>query len=516
MPQPSLTVIDGAEAGLTSVIGEVAAIGRQADNQLVLTATAVSRRHARIIRRGEAFFLEDLGSAHGTTVNEEKIKSRELKDGDIIGIGPVRLRFTGATPSAHQPTATSVLWVEPTGTRAKSASFTCGSPLTLADKAARFETLLEVGLSFQTGQEVARILPHIAQSLLCLFDVDRVGIFLQDRSAPVVALTRDRVDPATLPPFSRTLLARAFDAGEALVTADAGRDARIAGASLAGGTLCSAMVAPLRGRERIVGAVVVENRGRTGAFINDDLKYLIFLANFAGTAVENAHLVGEICRETEERAALSRFLSPAVSASIRHRGLSQGLHNEKREVTVLFTDIRGFTTLSETLPPEELIAALNRAFTVKIDAIFAEDGTVDKFTGDGIMAFFGAPADQPDHAARALAAAGRILSDCRAITTASGQPLPTGIGIATGVATVGAVGSLKRMEYTALGDVVNIAARLVARAAADEILISETTLRQLPADTVAAPAGEWQLKGKQETIRVFRIAAPPAGATAHG
>ena len=170
-------------------------------------------------------------------------------------------------------------------------------------------------------------------------------------------------------PFSRTLLGRAMERGEALVTADAGRDRRLAGASLSAGTFRSAMVAPLWGRERVLGAVVVENRGRAGAFDNEDLRLLVALSNLAGTAIENSLLIEEVRKETVERMTLSRFLSPAVAEEVRRLGMTDGLRGERRVITILFTDIRQFTSSpnpSSRRTPE----ALNRAFAAMISSVW--------------------------------------------------------------------------------------------------------------------------------------------------
>lgn len=501
-----IVVLDGPEAKKEVQVGDVLSIGRQAGNDLVLTDAAVSRNHARILRRTSGLTIEDLGSAHGTSVNGERIKTRELKPGDLIGIGPVSLRLAGGGQETA-PDATDVLLVQSTKSHSH-ASLPVARKSSTKDpsaQAARLEALLQIGLSLQGEREIRKLLERIANLLLDTMEVDRCGIFFRGKAEPEIVFSRAGVETADALPFSRTLLARAMDAGEALVTADAGRDQRLAGASLAAGTIRSAMVAPLWGRERVVGAVVVENRGKAGVFDAEDLKLLTVLSNLAGTAIENTHLIEEIRQETEERAALSRFFSPAVAEEVRRRGLTQGLRGERKEITVLFTDIRGFTALSEALPPDELLESLNHVFAIKTREIFAENGTIDKFTGDGVLAFFGAPIDQEDHAHRALRAARAILKSSRGLTTPSGEPLHIGIGLATGVASVGPVGSTGRMEYTVIGDVVNVAARLVARAEAGEILMTAETAKAAGVLTEAELAGDWDVKGRKGQIQVYRM-----------
>ncbi len=499
-------VLDGPEAKKEVPVGDVLSIGRQSENDLVLTDVAVSRKHARIMRRSGGLMIEDLGSAHGTSVNGERIKTRELKSGDLIGIGPITLRLAGGELDSAAET-TDVLLVQSTKSHSQ-ASLPVARKSSTKDpsaQAARLEALLQVGLSLHGEREIRKLLERIAGILIDTMDVDRCGIFLRGKLEPELVFSRAGVEKADALPFSRTILARAMDAGEALVTADAGRDARLTGASLAAGVVRSAMVAPLWGRERVLGAVVVENRGKAAVFDGEDLRLLVLLANLAGTAIENTHLIEEIRQETEERVALSRFFSPTVAEEVRRRGLTHGLRGERKEITVLFTDIRGFTALSEALPPDELLESLNNAFAIKTREIFAENGTIDKFTGDGVLAFFGAPIAQDDHARRALRAARSILESSRGLKTPSGEPLHIGIGIATGVASVGPVGSTGRMEYTVIGDVVNVAARLVAKAEAGEILMTSETAMAAGVLSEAELAGDWEVKGRKGQIQVYRM-----------
>lgn len=511
MPLESLHLLldSGPESGREISIGQICSIGRAPENDLVLSDPLVSRRHARILRRGDGLVIEDLASAHGTLVMGERVKSRELRPGDRIEIGASVLRIGDANAESSEPDATDVLFAYDTSSSKNSSSIPISRGVSDPQAAiGRLDALLQVGIALQSERQIGRLLDRIGRSVLQTLDCERCGIFLRDEAGAAVVLTREGSDIAnTAPdqlPFSRTLMSRAMDRGEALVTADAGRDRRFAGASLAAGTLRSAMVAPLWGRERILGSIVVENRGRAGAFGQDDLRLLVTLANLGGTAVENSRLIEEVSRETIERMTLMRFLSPAVADQVRRRGMSDGLRGERRMITVLFTDIRQFTSLSETLPPEELLEALNRAFGIMISAVIAEDGTVDKLTGDGLLAFFGAPLDQPDHAMRAVRCARAIREGCRGIATASGRPLPVGIGLSTGEATVGTIGTEERTEYTAIGDVVNVAARLVGRAEGGQILATAVVAGVCSPGEVR-PLGKLELKGKAEGVEVVEV-----------
>jgi adenylate cyclase len=204
-----------------------------------------------------------------------------------------------------------------------------------------------------------------------------------------------------------------------------------------------------------------------------------------------------------------RFLDPRVVSSlieqgeIDHRGSA-----EAREVTVLFSDIRGFTALSEVSTPEEVVALLNSYFSRQVDVIFRHKGTLDKFIGDAIMAFWGAPVAAEDHARQAVAAAlemSEALEDLRGQLGALGEGLEIGIGIHTGRAVVGFIGSSDRLDYTVIGDTVNLASRIegmtkgIAR-----ILVSEATRDAVGDAYDWRDCGSHHVKGRENPVRLYQ------------
>ena len=168
-------------------------------------------------------------------------------------------------------------------------------------------------------------------------------------------------------------------------------------------------------------------------------------------------------------------------------------------ISVLFVDVRSFTSLAEQLPPDEVAQRLNRFYSLASNSIFDYDGTLDKLVGDQVMAFFGAPLHSRDHPKRAVQTALQILSGVKRL--AADEQLDVGAGIATGEAFVGNVGGGPVTDYTVLGDTVNVAARLQAAAASGELLITEETYNHIEAEFTQAPSRELQLKGKSETVR---------------
>lgn len=226
-------------------------------------------------------------------------------------------------------------------------------------------------------------------------------------------------------------------------------------------------------------------------------------------------------RKTRQRAVetFGRFLDPRVVQALVTRGeTTQSLSGKSSEISVLFSDIRGFTTLSETSTPEQVVELLNAYFTLQVGAVFAHEGTLDKYIGDAIMAFWGAPDSRSDHALSAVAAA-LAMSDrleqfrrqADALGIKLGRELEIGIGVHSGSAVVGFIGSVTRQDYTAIGDTVNLASRIEGQTKGiARILVSEDTKRMCEQQSGAGDCpfefiekGEHQVKGRAQPVRLF-------------
>lgn len=219
--------------------------------------------------------------------------------------------------------------------------------------------------------------------------------------------------------------------------------------------------------------------------------------------------------EQKDRQRITRLFGRYVAPQVVDEILSVGEENLKlggtrRDVTLLFIDIRGFTPLSEKLSPEEVVAILNRYFDIVTRCIFENKGTIDKFMGDAAMAIFNAPLLLEDHALWALRAARAIIDEGvelqKAVAEMSGVTLNFGIGINTGEAVVGNIGAMNRMEYTAIGDTVNLAARLESNAKPGQVLVSESVYRAAAGQIPLEPVGEIPVKGKSRPVMVYQLA----------
>ena len=217
---------------------------------------------------------------------------------------------------------------------------------------------------------------------------------------------------------------------------------------------------------------------------------------------------------------LGRYVSDAVVDRVLHDPVGAlRLGGDRRRVTTLFADLRGYTALSASNPPEVILALLNRYVSSATDVILGRQGTVTHLLGDGIFAFFGAPVAQKDDTWRAVEAALALQQSVAALELPElpGIRLQTGVGITTGMVVVGNVGSERRMNYTVVGDPVNIAARLQTSAGPGQILVDEDTYGAVRDRVIAQDLGALRLTGKGELIRAFNVvAARPAVAPAPG
>lgn len=217
-------------------------------------------------------------------------------------------------------------------------------------------------------------------------------------------------------------------------------------------------------------------------------------------------------QESVVKSRLQRFLAPElVDEVVRNPGLLEQ-RTERRMGTVLFTDIRGFTTLSEQCAPEQMVAVLNRAFDEMAEAVLERHGMVDKFIGDAMMAVFGVPVAGEDHADRALAAAlsirERMASLNEALASEGLEPLGFGIGLHSGPLVVGAIGARQRQDYTVIGDTVNVASRVegLTRSYAADILLTRETRAHLRDDAAVVQVGRTAVKGRAEEVELWKPA----------
>lgn len=512
--------------------GNEVSLGRSSENEIVLNDFSVSRKHAVLRKDGERWLVHDQNSTNGVKVNGRFVTQAPIAVNDVLTIGTFMLSVreeasAKSSGKASKDTSTSTFVrsiadfnrdfnLDQVAPPEADASLTT-SGRRFASSTARgkiFEILVQVAKTLIVAREVNDILGKVLDLLFEFLPVERAVVVLLDeneRPVPTLARQRGREGVESTQPFSHTIVDTVVRERVAVLTSDALADGRFeAGQSIRIQQIRSAMCVPLWNREKIIGALHVDTPLKVGTFTADDLDLLTALGNFAAVAIERARLQGRIEHEERIRERLSRYHSPGVVEEIVSEA---GRVQEKvkiRPVTVFFADIVGFTTACETMEPDALSRFLGTVFTFAADAIFAQGGTLDKFIGDAVMAFFGAPIPQPDHARRAIAAAAKLV-ECvvgwNAERAARREPaVGVRIGINTGNAVVGDIGSDKRVDYTVLGNTVNVAARLEEYVAgANEIVVGEETARRAWDYFQFESLGEIRLKGLTKGMPAYRV-----------
>jgi len=501
-------------------LGDKARIGRHPANTLRVAARELSKEHAEIVRQSGDYWLVDLNSSNGTFVNGRRVTRFKLKDGDEISLGGTAIVFHTGVPTAKvpAPAVTMVQEFAPQVLASVRAEPTIGfRPECEIDDHTdlrRDYEKLRIANEFHRQVGLERNLATLYEKILeVAFDLlsAETGVILLFNPATgqltPEAVRKRKEGEAEL---SQTLLDQVVQSREGLLTQAAIVDARFsASASIVAQGIRSAMAVPLLSKGELQGVLYIDTRQRAGAFTEKDLRILTGVAAQAAVAIENAELARRIEQEAETRAHLSRFLSPHMVEQAQKGQLDLQKGGQLCEVTVLFADIRGFTTMTERAPPQEIVALLNEYFELMVDEVFANGGVLDKFIGACIMAIWGAPVVRKDDAARAVrAAVGRQtrLFDFNLQRKAAGKlPVSMGVGINTGLAVVGNMGSSKRLEYTAIGDSVNLASRLCGVAREGQIVISSATVKGIGDEFELLDMPPTKVKGKQEPVSIFQV-----------
>ena len=307
---------------------------------------------------------------------------------------------------------------------------------------------------------------------------------------------------------SKTVIERVVRSGDAVVSTDASLDDRFKGQqSVIMQNLRSIIAVPLVTKGKVIGAVYVDNPFRAAIFEEEDKEFLQAIADLAAIAIDNA-------RQYERSEFLRQVFEAHVNKQVTDYVLTRSgttltfIQGERREVTMLNSDIAGFSTLSQSMDAEELVAFLNDYFQRMIRVVLEHGGNIDKFQGDGMLVVFGAPNPMADHAERALNAATEMVREVERFNrdlVASGRgAISVGMGLDTGEVVAGHVGSDDRMEFTLIGVPVNNSAYL-SKVRPAKVLMSETTRARVPADFSVAEYEPMVLKGARKPQPIYEL-----------
>ena len=523
----------------TRILRETTTIGRHTDNDIQLLDPEVSKAHLVVRRLKEGFILEDLGSANGTLINGMRQGRARLADNDVIVVGNSVLRFRIEMPKRPPPT-------DPNSKRLASIQEAKRSDPSLSfrslhstprralednsESAERTTVTLVPELSnenenvfaqpmepdFRPAESVRddrqlkrdyerlRVAYNISNAICLETDLEQLGVRMVEGIRDVLpadtivvmlrdaTLTKSGGELVTLASWAdrghevripRAIIERVVQTRRGLLTSDAQRDLQLRRSeTVVGQQIRSALCVPLLVQGDVLGVIHLSSSSAAGAYEEKDLALLRAIAQPAALQIHNVRLLKKVEEDAHQRAELSRFLSPALVEKVVSNELNVHKQGDKVQATVLFSDIRGFTTISDGAMPETVVSMLNEYFEAMVEIVFEMGGTLDKFIGDGLMAVWGTPMPGPDDPVLAVRAASRMRATLESVVNAArvkrGEaPLQAGYGIATGKVIAGAMGARRRQDFTVIGDTVNLSSRLCGQAKPAQILVDEGTER---------------------------------------
>jgi len=508
-------------------------VGRAVTSDVPIYDPTVSRRHAELTLTPQGVRVHDLGSSNGTFVNGSQISDQIVGDGDVVTFGKVAFNMVSVTPPQSRPPSlqdSSGGFAPPPPEATIVRPVAVGGPLDLEERVARksgavrvpdeaaagqadkLALLLEISKELSKQQDVDRLLEKVVDITFKVMNVDRVSILMLEGTSEdlIPRISRNRLDPSGGAKVPRSIARRAVDERLAILTDNAAADERVKGKSIVMQSVRSAMCTPLMGSDgKVLGIIYVDNMTAVNSFNDEDLEFLIAFSGIAAVAIENGQLTERVQREAVVLSNFQRYFAPDLASQIASQAEAVQLGGQKRPVVVFFSDIRGFTAMSETMNPDQIASLLTEYFTEMVEIVFEHGGTLDKFMGDAIMALWGAPITHEDDADRAMRAAieqQQVLDELnRKWAAESRQQVQIGIGINFGEVFAGNIGSDRRLEYTVIGDAVNTASRLCSKAGPGDILISEPFYQTLKSPPPVEALEPLQLKGKSQAVPVYRV-----------
>lgn len=560
-------VIIGPDGPQERDLATVNSLGRHPNNTIQLLDRIVSKEHCVVELRGSRWVLRDLGSLNGTYVNEQRVAGESfLSHGDQIALGNTRAVFQDvavqappqmlppqAGPFAAKPVdrAAPPMFqpprVGPPPVAPMTAPPTVAPPLQAVRNVTIGGAQMESHVRTKIAAEMQQFLPErslqdvevlrrdyeklrisyeLQRAIGAELDLDRLLEKILERSFDLLSADRGVIllfEDGELKPrcsrakragpeefvASRAVVGQVVKEKVAVLSSDAKVDPRFSESkSIIMTGIRSSMAVPLLHKNELLGVMMVDSQN-PNAFGEKDLQLFTNIANQAALFIANAALAQHLEQEALARARFQRLLSPAIAELVVSGKLELKQGGEPRVTTMLFTDIRGFTSRSETMRAEDIVQMLNDYFERMVEIVFRFEGTLDKFVGDEIMALFGAPVSGRDDHVRAVKCALAMLDELRNFNNErESMGLPSfeiGVGINTGEVVAGYIGSSKAMQYTVIGAPVNLAARLCSAAKGMQILLSEHTWGLVQDVFEVKELEPISPKGIAQPVRVFEV-----------
>jgi adenylate cyclase len=467
------------------------ALGRKTDNDVPIPDESASRVHAELIydQKANTVVVRDLNSTNGTFVNRERItQPRTLTPDDQIRIGQHIITLT------KQDTAP-----KPGGQDSLSGTQPLTRDLLLESLDQHAVLLYEVAGRLNTIIDLETALREVSNLLRVALGADKCEVILSEKFGQLQELG-----------FPTTIARLALDQRSAVVIPDLSATQQDSGLGKSALLLRirSVMCTPILSGEEIAGLIYVyKTRPLARPFDQRDLQLAVAISHQAALTIQRTRLLKRIRQEQRIRGLLQRFFAAPDAEVFLQDYLQTGRLPELSEqtLTVLFTDICDSTGLAERLGAWRFSKILSRYYQDMTGAVFEQGGLVNKYLGDGLMAVFGVTRNKPNPEERAVHAALEMLRRLEALSEVEGEKIEVGIGVNTGPAIAGYLGSEDRVEYTVLGDAVNVAQRLQEQARPNRVFIGAATRVAINGNFNFRAVGNVELRGRSQPIETFEV-----------
>lgn len=540
-----IRILNGPNRNQTVEIngGEVA--GRDPGSEIQIFAPGVSRRHFQFSREGADTIISDLNSANGTYVNNVRITKLVLSDRDMIIVGGIQLQFHAdsappvmvAPPEFNPETSETISGPEVGGgivmreeedddedfdatllagmiIRDVSVDKSKDADEAIKSLQKRLKITYEVSDALGSISDTGELFKKIMELLFQAFPQTNRGLIMVGDDVttlvPAMVAQWDGKQPDEIP-VSRTILKKVFGEKQSILTEDAASDVG-AQMSIINLQLSSLMCVPLLFQDEALGVIQIDGKPRA-RFTEDDLKLLTGIAGQAAIFLKNASLFQLVEKEAEARTNLQRYFSPDLADKVVNGEIDLKPGGDNKVGTVFFSDIIGFTAMSNSMEPMEVINKINRYFKIMVDIIFKYNGYIDKFGGDAIMAVWGVPVEVEDEALSAVTAAvemqNALLLFNLELNAEGHSDIQMGIGLNSGNFIAGNLGSEKRMEYTVIGDNVNLSSRVESKAGRGNVFISPACYERAEKKPLTIKLQPTDLKGIPQPVPIYSVRGVP-------
>lgn len=506
-------------------------LGRASDNLFFINEQSISSKHLLISNFLDYVEITDLNSSNGTLVNNSRLVPlvpKRLNSGDNLILG--RLPVTYKTDGKEEKS--SIIKNNPYSELKNAQKFKDVTIMAKFDPK-DFNTILQeakdtaetqktskrLSFLYSFGQKIGTIMSlnelskYIVKEIFTIFpEATRALLFIiNDGKYEPIIFMKDGIElPISEAKYSKTIVELAMEEKHGFIASDLANNQEIdTSKSILALNLQCTMIAPFVVDNEIFGLFQVDSTRKINAFNQEDLTLLSGISNQIAINIKNKLLVAEMNKQEKVKNSLERYLGPKMVNHLIDNKINLDQKGEERFVSVLFSDIRGFTSLSEKLEPKQIIEILTIYFSKMTEVIFKYDGFIDKFIGDAVFCIFGIPLSQDNHPDLAVKTALDMRKELEELNKQFRRDfnleLRIGIGVNTGKVVYGNIASMDRPEVTILGDTVNTAERLCSSAKKGEIFISYECLKNLKDTYKIQDEGLFTLKGKEEQVNIYSV-----------